>query len=187
MISARLGQSWGSIAQATVVAVALCCGAATAEPAATQAAPWRLFVTPAAAATTERDLTEDDVNAAVKRVVDDRSKDGLFVFRDPKINADLSLVYEKVKIVRGMEGYGCTPSTSWFKPDGSNLKLMDIRVQQGPKQEGDGWTMITRMPVAWWRLPVQEHPGDTEVTCAWQVMSAIHNYIATQLNQRQPG
>ncbi|MGA8435330.1 MAG: hypothetical protein WB713_11165, partial [Methyloceanibacter sp.] len=69
----------------------------------------------------------------------------------------------------------------WFKPDGSNLKLMDIRVQQGPKQEGDGWTMITRMPVAWWRLPVQEHQGDTEVTCAWQVMSAIHNYIATQL------
>jgi hypothetical protein len=91
MISARLGQSWGSIAQATVVAVALCCGAATAEPAAAQAAPWRLFVPPAAAATTDRDL------------------------------------------------------------------------------------------------PVQKHPGDTEVTRAWQVMSAIHNYVATQLNQRQPG
>ena len=27
-------------------------------------------------------------------------------------------------------------------------------------------------------LPVQEHPGDMEVTRAWQVMSAIHNYIA---------
>ena len=202
MISARLGQSWGSIAQATVVAVALCCGAATAEPAAAQAAPWRLFVTPAAAATTERDLTEDHINAAVKRVVDDRSKDGLFVFRDPKINADLSLVYEKVKIVRGMEGYGWFANTIfhdndndkkqyaidlWFKPDGSTLKLMDIRVQKGPQQEGDGWTMITRMPVAWWWLPVQEHPGDTEVTRAWQVMSAIHNYVATQLNQRQPG
>jgi len=26
---------------------------------------------------------------------------------------------------------------------------------------------------------VQEHPGDMEVTRAWQVMGAIHNYIAT--------
>ena len=38
--------------------------------------------------------------------------------------------------------------------------------------------MITRMPVAWWWLPVQEHPGDMEVRRAWHVMSAIHNYIA---------
>ena len=28
----------------------------------------------------------------------------------------------------------------WFKPEGQELKLMDIRVQKGPKQEGDGWT-----------------------------------------------
>src|SRR6185312_8488195 len=53
------------------------------------------------------------------------------------------------------------------------LKLMDIRVQKGPKQDGDGYYMVTRMPVAWWWLPVQEHPGDMEVTRAWQVMSAI--------------
>ena len=66
----------------------------------------------------------------------------------------------------------------WYKPDGDKLTLMDIRVQKGPKQEGDGWIMITRMPVAWWWLPVQEHPGDMEVTRAWQVMSAIHTYIA---------
>ena len=61
---------------------------------------------------------------------------------------------------------------------------MDIRVQKGPKQEGDGWIMITRMPVAWWWLPVQEHPGDMEVTRAWQVMSAIHNYIATHKDEQ---
>ena len=47
----------------------------------------------------------------------------------------------------------------WFKPEGDQLKLMDIRVQKGPKQEGDGWIMVTRMPVAWWWLPVQEHPA----------------------------
>ena len=56
---------------------------------------------------------------------------------------------------------------------------MDIRVQKGPKQEGDGYVMITRLPVAWWWLPIQEHPGDMEVTRAWQVMGAIHTYIAT--------
>ena len=119
-------------------------------------------------------FTEEDVNAAVKTVIDERSKDGAFVFRDPKLNADLNLVFEQIKIVRGMEGYGWFANTIfhdkdnakkqyaidfWFKPDGKELKLMDIRVQKGPKQEGDGWTMITRMPVAWWWLPVQEHPG----------------------------
>jgi YHS domain-containing protein len=141
-----------------------------------------------------KDFTEDDVNAAVKQTVDARSKDGAFVFHDPKLNADLNLIFEQIKIVRGMEGYGWFANTIfhdkdepkkqyaidfWFKPEGQELKLMDIRVQKGPKQEGDGWIMITRMPVAWWWLPVQEHPGDMEVTRAWQVMGAIHNYIAT--------
>jgi hypothetical protein len=129
----------------------------------------------------------------VKTVIDGRSKDGAFVFRDPKLNADLNLIYEQIKIVRGMEGYGWFANTIfhdkdnpkkqyaidfWFKPEGQDLKLMDIRVQKGPKQDGDGYYMITRMPVAWWWLPVQEHPGDMEITRGWHVMSAIHNYIA---------
>jgi YHS domain-containing protein len=145
-----------------------------------------------------KEFTEDDVNAAVKKTVDERSKDGTFVFHDPKLNADLNLIFENIKIVRGMEGYGWFANTIfhdkdepkkqyaidfWFKPEGQELKLMDIRVQKGPKQEGDGWIMITRMPVAWWWLPVQEHPGDMEVTRAWQVMGAIHNYIATHKDQ----
>ncbi len=102
-----------------------------------------------------------------------------------------------------MEGYGWfanaifhdkdTPKKQyaidfWFKPDGDKLTLMDIRVQKGPKQDGDGYYMITRMPVAWWWLPVQEHPGDMEVRRAWHVMSAIHNYIADeQGRERRPG
>ena len=96
--------------------------------------------------------------------------------------------------MRGMEGYGWFANTIfhdkdepkkqyaidfWFKPEGNELKLMDIRVQKGPKKEGDGYIMVTRLPVAWWWLPIQEHPGSMEVTRAWQVMSAIHNYIAT--------
>ena len=146
------------------------------------------------AAKMSKEFTEDDVNAAVKQVVDARSKDGTFVFHDPKLDADLYLLFDQIKIVRGMTGYGWFANVIfhdkdeakkqyaidfWFKPEGQELKLMDIRVQKGPKQEGDGYVMITRLPVAWWWLPIQEHPGDMEVTRAWQVMGAIHSYIAT--------
>ena len=141
-----------------------------------------------------KEFTEDDVNKALADVLAKRSKDGVFVFHDPKLDQDLNLIFEKTRIVRGMTGYGWFDNAIfhdkdepkkqyaidfWFKPDGNDLRLMDIRVQKGPKQEGDGWVMITRMPVAWWWLPVEEHPGDTEVTRAWQVMAAIHQYIAT--------
>ncbi len=144
------------------------------------------------------DVDESAVNDAVAAVIAERSKDGAFVFRDPKLDADLNLIFEQVKIVRGMEGYGWFANTIfhdkdtpkkqyaidfWFKPDGGKLKLMDIRVQKGPKPEGDGWIMVTRLPVAWWWLPVQEHPGDMEVTRGWHVMSAIHNYIATNKDE----
>ncbi|MGB6195610.1 MAG: hypothetical protein WBF49_04625, partial [Methyloceanibacter sp.] len=49
----------------------------------------------AAASGKTKDFTEDDVNTAVKKVVDERTKDGAFVFRDPKLNADLHLVFEQ--------------------------------------------------------------------------------------------
>jgi hypothetical protein len=142
---------------------------------------------------------EEEVKKAVDETIAARSKDGTFVFHDPKLDTDLNLVFEKVKIVRGMSGYGWFANTIfhdkdepkkqyaidfWFKPEGSALKLMDIRVQKGPKQDGEGYTMVTRMPVAWWWLPVSEHPGDAEITRGWQVMSAIHNYIATHKDEQ---
>ena len=147
----------------------------------------------AAKAAGAKDFGEEDVNQRVQDVLNERSKDGAFVFHDPKLNTDLDLVFEKIKVVRGMEGYGwfanvifndkAEPKKQyaidfWFKPEGNELKLMDIRVQKGPKNDGDGYYMVTRLPVAWWWLPVQEHPGDMEVRRAWHVMSAIHNYIA---------
>jgi len=155
--------------------------AAPAAPAASGQKPSKAF-------------TEEDVDKRVQEVIAERTKDGAFVFHDPKLDADLNLVFEQIKIVRGMEGYGWfanvifhdkdTPKKQyaidfWLKPEGDKLTLMDIRVQKGPKQDGDSYYMITRMPVAWWWLPVQEHPGDMEVRRAWHVMSAIHNYIAT--------
>ena len=192
MMAYRLNRSL-SIAGATAVAVAFClCAPAWAaeepSPAAQSAAPAQLI----------KEFAEEDVNKAVEVTIAERSKDGAFVFHDPKLDADLNLLFEQIKVVRGMEGYGWFANVIfrdkandkkkyaidfWYKPDGSQLKLMDIRVQKGPKQEGDGWIMITRMPVAWWWLPVQEHPGDMEVTRGWQVMSAIHNYIATHKNE----
>ncbi len=148
----------------------------------------------AAAAMGAKDFTEEDVKKRVDEVVAERSKDGAFVFHDPKLDTDLHLVFEQVKGTRGMEGYGWFANTIfhdkdepkkqyaldfWFKPEGDKLTLMDIRVQKGPKQDGDGWIMVSRLPVAWWWLPVSEHPGDAEIVRGWQVMSAIHNYIAT--------
>jgi YHS domain-containing protein len=148
----------------------------------------------AEAARPSKDFTEEDVDKRVQEVIAERTKDGAFVFHDPKLDADLNLLFEQIKIVRGMQGYGWFANVIfhdkdepkkqyaidfWLKPEGDKLTLMDIRVQKGPKQEGDSYYMVTRMPVAWWWLPVQEHPGDMEVTRAWQVMSAIHSYIAT--------
>jgi hypothetical protein len=181
-----------SLVKAAVLAAAfsLCAPTVMAEEASQPAQS----ATPAPAAKATVEFTEDDVDKRVQEVIAERSKDGAFVFHDPKLDADLNLQFEQIKIVRGMEGYGWFANVIfhdkdetkkqyaidfWFKPEGDQLKLMDIRVQKGPKQEGDGWIMVTRMPVAWWWLPVQEHPGDTEVTRAWQVMSAIHSYIAT--------
>ena len=89
-----------------------------------------------------------------KKTIDERSKDGAFVFHDPKLDADLNLLFEQIKVVRGMTGYGWFANVIfhdkdepkkqyaidfWFKPDGDKLKLMDIRVQKGPKQEGDSY------------------------------------------------
>ena len=146
------------------------------------------------------DFDDASVTERTEGIIKERSKDGVFIFHDPKLNEDLNLVYEKMRVVRGMKGYGWFANAIfhdkdepkkqyaldfWFKPqvDSDELKLIDIRVQKGPKREGDGYVMITRFPVAWWWLPVQEHPGDMEVVRAWHVMSAIHNYIAQNKNE----
>lgn len=171
-------KKWGAAA----IAVAFCLGAA---------GPGRAADYP--------DFDDASVTARTEEVIKERSQDGVFVFHDPKLNEDLNLVYEKMRVVRGMKGYGWFANAIfhdkdepkkqyaldfWFKPqrDGDSLDLIDIRVQKGPKRDGDGYIMVTRLPVAWWWLPVQEHPGDMEVVRAWHVMSAIHNYIAANKN-----
>ena len=139
----RTVSSLFSFAKATALAVVFCCLAFSAALA--------------------KQFDETAVTQEVENVVAERSKNGAFVFRDPKLDADLNLIFEQVKSVRGMSGYGWFANTIfhdqsepkkqyaidfWFKPEGDKLTLMDIRVQKGPKREGDGWIMITRLPVA---------------------------------------
>ena len=160
-----------------------------------------LFAVSPAIAADYPDFNEESVTKRTEQVIAERSQDGVFVFHDPKLDADLHLIYENVKVVRGMRGYGWFANAIfhdkeepkkqyaldfWFKPQpaGDDLDLIDIRVQKGPKRDGDNWIMVTRLPVAWWWLPVQEHPGDMEVTRAWHVMSAIHNYIAANKDEK---
>ena len=120
----------------------------------TPAKPSEESVAPPASGPT-KSFTEEDVDKRVQEVIAERTKDGAFVFHDPKLDADLNLVFEQIKIVRGMEGYGWFANVIfhdkdvakkqyaidfWLKPQGDKLTLMDIRVQKGPKQDGDSWT-----------------------------------------------
>ena len=96
-------------------------------------------------------------------MIAERSKDGAFVFHDPKLDADLKLVFEQIKIVRGMEGYGWFANTIfhdkdepkkqyaidfWLKPEGDKLTLMDIRVQKVPSRTATtgSWSRACRWP-----------------------------------------
>ncbi|HSB71350.1 MAG TPA: hypothetical protein VLT62_18650 [Candidatus Methylomirabilis sp.] len=141
------------------------------------------------------DISQEEVRAAVRATIDKNTQanGGLFVFRDNRLGEVLRLEYEDIRVVRGIRGYGFFPNVIfrvkdlpekkyaldfWLKPKGDGLELMDIRIQKGPKKDGDTWTMVTRMPVAWWWIPASEHPGETEEKRAWEVMSAVHEHIA---------
>jgi hypothetical protein len=101
--------------------------------------------TPAPATKATKEFTEDDVDKRVQEVIAERSKDGAFVFHDPRLDADLNLQFEQIKIVRGMEGYGWFANVIfhdkdeakkqyaidfWFKPERDQLKLMAARQQK---------------------------------------------------------
>ncbi len=140
-------------------------------------------------------FTEEDAENAVMAAIESRSSDGAFMHKDPRTNEVLRLKFERIRITRGMAGYGWFPNVIfhavenkdkqyaidfWFKEDGNDLRLMDVRIQKVPIKDGDDFYMKTRSPVAWWWLPVSEHPGDPEVTRAWHVMSAIHRHVANK-------
>jgi hypothetical protein len=152
----------------------------------------------AASAAAERSMeqiSQEEVRAAVQATIEKNrgANGGVFVFQDNRTGENLPLEFEDIRVVRGIHGYGFFPNVIfhakntpekqyaldfWLKPQGAGLELMDIRIQKGPKKEGNAWIMVTRMPVAWWWIPASEHPGETEEKRAWEVMSAIHEHIA---------
>jgi hypothetical protein len=139
-----------------------------------------------------RDFTEDEVTDAVKRIIAERSKDGVFTLEDAWTGRELALVLDEVRLVRGLRGYGWFPDVVfhekdnpakqyaldfWLVGDGDQLKLMDIRVQKEPRPYGQSWVMITRTPLAWWWLPTLQRSSRADVARNWQVMSSIYSYV----------
>jgi hypothetical protein len=137
-------------------------------------------------------FTEDEVAAAVTRIIAERSRDGVFVLHDARTGQSLALVLDDIRIVRGLQEFGWFPDVVfhdkddpkkkytvdfWLKPDGDALRLMDARVHKDAKPDGQSWMMITRAPLLWWWLPTLKRASAFEGTQAWQVMGAVHEHI----------
>jgi hypothetical protein len=144
-------------------------------------------------AAAQKQFTDEDVSAAVKAIVSERSKDGVFPFFDVRTGEKLSLVMDDVRIVRGLPRYGWFPNVNfhdaseprkkyaldfWLKPEGERLALMAVRVHKAPQAEGTSWMSITRTPLAWWWLPTIERASAVAGMQAWQVMGSIHASLA---------
>ena len=147
-----------------------------------------------------KQVSDDDVIAAVNRIVTAGTKDGVFSLRDAKTGNTLALEFDSVRVVRGLAGFGWFPDVIfrekgapqkkyavdfWLKPDGDELKLVDARVHKDPQPDGQAWMMITRAPLLWWWLPTLERKSATSGIEAWQVMGATHAYIAAHEKRRR--
>jgi len=158
------------------------------------AAATALSATAGAVAATN-DLTDEEVTAAVKSVIAERSKDGVFAFTDARTGDRLSLVLDDVRIVRGLPVSGWFPNVAfhdkatpakkytldfWLLPQADKLKLMDVRIHKAPKPDGASWMSVTRAPLAWWWLPTMKRASAVASLQAWQVMGAIHKRIAEE-------
>ena len=174
MRSAVLGDTRFGRVRSTAMVAALAFGATAAE-----AAP--------------KAFSDDEVTAAVKAVIAERSKDGVFSFTDLRTGDALALVFNGVRIVRGLPVFGWFPNVDfhdhataakqytldfWLKPDGDRLKLVDIRVHKAPRPDGAGWMSVTRPPLAWWWLPTMKRASVVAGMPAWQVMGTIHAHLA---------
>jgi len=174
MRGAALGDTRLAASRSTAIVVALALGAAGAN-----AAP--------------KEFSDEEVTAAVKAVIAERTKGGVFAFTDPRTGDELALVLDDVRIVRGLPVFGWFPNVGfhdhataakkytldfWLKPDGDRLKLVDIRVHKAPRPDGAGWMSVTRPPLAWWWLPTMKRASAVAGMPAWQVMGTIHAQVA---------
>src|SRR5467141_3501065 len=73
----------------------------------------------------------------------------------------------------------------WVKPGADKLQIVDTRIRKAPKREGTAWTLQTRQPIPWWWIPASEHPGKTEQTRGWEVMSAVEQSVVERRDPKQ--
>jgi hypothetical protein len=140
----------------------------------------------------EKAFSEAEVEAAVARLVSERTRDGVYELHDARTGQDLALVYDKVRLVRGLAAHGWFPEIIfhakeepareyavdfWLKPDGDRLQLIDVRVHKDPQPDGKSWMMITRAPLLWWWLPTLERASAVVGKQAWEIMGALHEHI----------
>ena len=173
-----------------MIRIAPACGASWLVRALLVPACTLLFA--AAAAAADKPLTEDDVARHIESLISERSKDGVFSLYDPKSGRDLALVFDRIRVVRGLTGYGWFPDVVfhakdepkkqytvdfWLQPSADGLKLMDARVHKDAVPDGSSWMMITRSPLLWWWLPTIKRASAITGLQAWQVMGRVHEHI----------
>jgi len=142
-----------------------------------------------------KELSEEDVTAALMAHIVAHTRDGAFAFVDPLTGEQPALVFDGVRVVRGLPGYGWFPNVNfhdaktpakkyaldfWLLPDDDDgaLKPIDVRIHKAPQRDGDGWMSITRRPMAWWWLPTIERASAVAGKPAWHVLGDIHMHIA---------
>jgi hypothetical protein len=135
-----------------------------------------------------------DATAFVTGVITDAASKnaGVYPLLDPVSGQQLKLVFDHVDFVRTLAGYGFFPDVAfnaqddpakhylvdfWLKPTQDKLQVIDTRIYKAPKRDGTGWMLQTRQPIPWWWIPASEHPGKTEQTRGWEVMSAVEEDI----------
>lgn len=142
-------------------------------------------------------FTAADVTTFIETEIKAQSEknSGLFSINDSMAGQTLSLKFSKVDFVRTLHGYGFFPDVLftdkddenkkylidfWIRPKDGKLTVVDTRVYKAPRKEGDKWVMMTRMPKPWWWIPASEHPGETETKRSWEIMSGLHDHIASK-------
>jgi len=139
------------------------------------------------------EFTEEEVAERAKAIVAEHAKDGVLVLRDPRTGVSLDLVFDEVKLVRGIKGEGWFPNLIfhdravpakkyavdlWLMPEADRLVLLESRVQKEPIADGASWTLMTREPIAWWWLPTLQRASVIGSNRPWNVMAAVHRHIA---------
>lgn len=138
-----------------------------------------------------------DVETFIAKYIEDvgANNGGLFPVDDSMLGQTLALKFDKVEFVRTLHGYGFFPNVYfsdkddaekryqidfWVKPRSGRLEVVDVRIYKAPRKDGGKWAMFTRQPKPWWWIPASEHPGESEVKRSWEIMSALHEYVAAE-------